>query len=70
LHFHGTKPWNKKNCFYKEWKTNLENAELIDLSKIQNPRIILSEDDIKEYEHYLEKRISFWKCFFGIKNIK
>src|SRR4030042_1332639 len=29
------KPWNLKNPFYNEWKTNLDKAELIDLKKIK-----------------------------------
>jgi len=29
-----SKPWNPKNPFYKEWKYNLDRAELIDLNNI------------------------------------
>ena len=32
------RPWNTDDFFYKEWKNNLERAELIDLAKIQTKK--------------------------------
>lgn len=55
LHFHEDKPWKKDNYFYKEWKSNLKKAELINLKKIQKP-IAWKQKDIKEYSSSLEKK--------------
>jgi lipopolysaccharide biosynthesis glycosyltransferase len=30
--------WNPENAFYKEWKANLDRAELMDLSKVQQAK--------------------------------
>jgi lipopolysaccharide biosynthesis glycosyltransferase len=32
--YKNTKPWNQKNPFYNEWKTNLDRADAIDLNNI------------------------------------
>jgi len=55
FHFHENKPWNTKNYFYKEWKNNLEKAELIDLKKIQVPARTLDAEEIKYYQRIVGK---------------
>ena len=71
------KPWSKDNYFYKEWKENLNKADLINLKKILPAREIWTEKEINEYADYLKKRHKiyfykylFWKLYFIIdKNI-
>lgn len=56
LHFTGDyKPWFPKNYFYKEWKYNLDRAELIDLNKIQNLNKKWTKKEIKRCSLYLKK---------------
>jgi len=69
LHFLGSKPWNTTNYFYREWKSNLKRAELINLKKIQNAKI-WTKKEIEEYSLYLEnmrKCYSYKYTFFKIK---
>ncbi len=55
LHFRHDKPWNPKNPFYKEWKSNLDKAELIDLKKILLAKKF-EEAEIKDCQKILEKK--------------
>ena len=56
LHFPKYKPWLPKSPFYKEWKNNLDKAELIDLKKIPPVREKWTKEDIERYCKYLRKR--------------
>ena len=48
LHFIGDKkPWDKESPFYKEWKSNLEKADLIDLEKTQKVNKTSNKEIIK-----------------------
>jgi len=77
LHFIArNKPWLSENPFYKEWKNNLDKADLIDLEKIPPSTERWSEEDIDQYCLYLHKRyrLNFgrrvlWKFFKVIDRI-
>ncbi len=58
LHFRKNKPWNYNNYFHKEWKNNLEKAELIDLKKIPPAHKIWTKQQIEKYESYLKNKHS------------
>ncbi len=60
LHFHKYKPWNPKNYFYKEWKENLEKAELIDLKKRKKGKK-WTDKEIEQHSRYLEKKSYSYK---------
>ena len=66
LHFTVNKPWFQKSPFYAEWKANLDKADLITLKKIQDPHSVWSQEQIRDYCKYLQKRkiIYFYKYFF------
>jgi lipopolysaccharide biosynthesis glycosyltransferase len=56
LHFMSkTKPWYPDSPFNQEWKDNLDKAGLVNLKKPRNPRDIISEQEIQEYEEHLKK---------------
>ncbi len=61
LHFIGQrKPWNPKDPFYKEWKHNLERAELIDINKPAVPAKKWVEEEIKRHSQHLRiKRVIY-----------
>jgi len=83
LHFVGgtgkdnLKPWDKEDFFYKEWKSNLDKAELIDLNnipkgkKINSFRIFLysSYMHIKPYLSINFSLNGFYHFYFKIKKI-
>ena len=70
LHFMGykgteeEKPWNKKSLYYHEWKTNLVNAEKIDLLNI--PIKIKEWDNIKIKLKSLEYNIRNKKFYYHL----
>ena len=47
------KPWFPESYFYKEWKNNLEKAELIDIDKILPPHKIWTKKEIMRYSLFL-----------------
>jgi lipopolysaccharide biosynthesis glycosyltransferase len=59
LHFYGKhKPWLKSSKFYREWNENFKKADLIDLSKVQEPaineqQIILNDIKLNNLKKYL-----------------
>jgi len=69
--------WDPKNSFYKEWKTNLEKADFIDLNKIQkakrlnlfeirfNSILLLLYFYLRPYRYIIPK---LRYCFFYILN--
>lgn len=50
------KPWLFTSHFYKEWKSNFDRAEKINLKKIPSPRKKWSSFEIKVYSLYLKIR--------------
>ena len=48
------KPWDRKNPLYTEWKSNLEKADLIDITIPQAPKRILNKREEVEYGLYLK----------------
>lgn len=65
LHFQRDKLWNPKSHFYKEWKSNLEKADLINLKRIPPARKSWTAEEINGYSQYLRKReiIYFYRAF-------
>lgn len=59
MHFPGSrKPWNSKYSFYyREWKLNLDKAELINIKNPIKKTRKYSEEEIQKYSKYLRKRI-------------
>lgn len=57
------RPWNPQSPFYPEWKSNLEKAEAIDLSKTQTPKKILSKKEAIRDGNYLKNlpKLYFYK---------
>ncbi|MBW3021057.1 hypothetical protein KY334_07210 [Candidatus Woesearchaeota archaeon] len=54
LHFIGErKPWNKNNPYYREWKSNLRKAELIDIKKPIKLNKIWTKKQIQNYSRKL-----------------
>ncbi|MCL5018712.1 MAG: glycosyltransferase [Candidatus Pacearchaeota archaeon] len=47
------KPWHKENYFYSEWKSNIERADLIDLTKIPMGKI-WRDSQICSYSFFLK----------------
>ena len=56
LHFPGSKPWDTKGYFYKEWRYNLDRVEQIDLNKTQKSAKVWGEGEIKKYSSYRERK--------------
>ncbi len=55
IHLSSTdKPWNKFSPFYTEWKSNLNKADLIDLSKTLMAKNIIKKNEINIFENYLK----------------
>lgn len=56
LHFMGLweedKPWDPKNKFYEEWKSNLNRAEKINLKKTQEVKNIETKTEKKFYKKF------------------
>ena len=50
------KPWDKGHPFNKEWESNLEKSNLIDLKNRPDPRKTYTQQEIYNYEKNLKKR--------------
>ncbi len=55
IHFCKEKPWITGNYFYKEWKDNLDKADLIALKRPLRPKVRWTAEEIREYDLYLKK---------------
>lgn len=68
LHFPSKdKPWIVKNYFYKEWKNNLDRADMIDLRNIHQGKI-WSRKQIYSYTRHLEKKHKSQQAYFAFNS--
>ncbi len=58
IHFCKEKPWTKKSYFYKEWKHNLDKADLVNPGEPLEPKVRWTAEEIREYDLYLKKNRS------------
>ncbi|MCX6773483.1 MAG: hypothetical protein NTY68_00605, partial [Candidatus Micrarchaeota archaeon] len=57
LHFAGPKkPWDRDSRYYQEWKSSLDRADGIDISRPQKPARIWTWEEMLEQERLLKSR--------------
>jgi lipopolysaccharide biosynthesis glycosyltransferase len=67
IHFPGyIKPWNPVCPFYKEWKDNLDKAELINTKKPQKPKKEFTKKEIEKYSKILKRKKFLYSPILGI----
>ncbi|MBU2635003.1 hypothetical protein KJ841_00830 [Patescibacteria group bacterium] len=70
VHFTGNmKPWNPNCPFYKEWKNNLEKADLINIGKPQEPRKKFTKKEIEKYSKILKRKNFLYAPIWTIDKI-
>ncbi|MDI6742496.1 MAG: glycosyltransferase [Smithella sp.] len=66
--FPGGKPWLLTSPLYSEWKSNLDRADMIDITKPKVPKKMLSAQEEEQDDYYLKnlQKRYFYK-FYGYK---